>query len=342
MTENNTEQRVDDAWTQNAEQAPKPAQAQSQPTPDKDPNWERDLVNRLAFAAVNEQRRARRWGIFFKSLIFIYLFSLLLMTVDLGANLQPGKHTAVIEINGEIADDMPASADNVVGSLRDAFEDKNTAGIVLRINSPGGSPVQADYIYNEIKRLQKLHPETKVYAVITDICASGGYYIAAAADEIYANPSSLVGSIGVVMNGFGFVNAMNKLGVERRLSTAGSHKGFLDPFSPVNPAETKHLEGMLGNIHKQFITAVREGRGKRLKDNPDLFTGLIWTGVQAKELGLVDQMGSASFVAREVIGEENMVDFTAHESFVDRFAERIGMTMANVMSTTFSFGGRLQ
>lgn len=326
-------------WTQGEEVKPATMSTDGQKRPE---NWERDLVNRLAFSTLNEQRRARRWGIFFKSLIFIYLFVLLFYSADFGAELHKGRHTAVIEINGLIADDMPASADNVITGMRDAFEDKNTAGIVLRINSPGGSPVQSDYIYSEITRLRKLNPDIPVYAVITDICASGGYYIASAAKEIYANPSSIVGSIGVVMNGFGFVDTMEKFGVERRLVTAGQHKGFLDPFSPVKSDEVQHLGGMLDSIHAQFINAVKQGRGKRLKEHPDMFSGLMWTGEQGMKLGLVDGMGSTSSVARDVIGAEDLVDFTPHEDFVDRFAERIGLAMANVMTTAFSTGGSLK
>ena len=242
--------------------------------------WERDLLDRLAFAAVTEQRRARRWGIFFKLLLFVYLFSLLLVYWPSGLETSVvGKpHTALIKLEGIIAEDAPASADNIISGLRDAFEDKNTRGVILRINSPGGSPVQAGYIHDEIKRLRKKYPKVPLYAVITDLCASGGYYVAAAADRIYADKASVVGSIGVRMGGFGFVDAMRKLGVERRLLTAGKHKGFLDPFLPTKEDEVAHVRVLLEDIHQQFIDVVKEGRGKRLTDDDTIFSGLIWTG----------------------------------------------------------------
>ncbi|MGD8408384.1 MAG: S49 family peptidase, partial [Thiohalophilus sp.] len=278
------------------------------------PQWEQDLINRLAFAALNEQRKSRRWKIFFMLLIISYLF-LVFFTVanrepSVTANLISRKHTALIEINGVIAADKEASADNIVTGLRNAFENDNAAGIILRINSPGGSPVQAGYIYDEINRLRELHPDTKVYAVISDIGASGGYYIAAAADEIYADKASIVGSIGVVMHNFGFTEAMDKLGIERRLYTAGENKGFLDPFSPAKKEDVQHIKRMLGNIHQQFIDAVKKGRGDKLGDDPKLFSGLIWTGEEGVELGLIDGLGNSSYVAREVIHAENIVNYT--------------------------------
>lgn len=301
-------------------------------------DWERDLINRLAFAALNEQRRARRWGIFFKAILFIYLGTLLyFLSGEIGeTGLGGGDHTALIEINGVIAADAQASADNIVTGLRAAFKDKHTKAVILRINSPGGSPVQAGYVYDEIKRLRKKHKDTKLYAVITDICASGGYYIAAAADEIYADKASLVGSIGVLMNGFGFVDSMKKLGIERRLLTAGEHKGILDPFSPLNKVEQKHVQGILDGIHKQFINAVKEGRGDRLKDSPKLFSGLFWNGDEGVSLGLVDALGSSSYVAREIVGVEKIVNFTTRPNYLDRFAERIGATMANILINSFT------
>jgi len=219
----------------------------------------------------------------------------------------------------------------LVSGLRRAFKDKNTAGVILRINSPGGSPVQSGYVYDEIKRLRKKYPDIKLYAVVTDICASGGYYIASAADEIYADKASIVGSIGVLMDGFGFVDTMKKVGVERRLLTAGKHKGILDPFSPLKPSEVKHVQRLLDSIHQQFIDAVKAGRGDRLADDPQLFSGLFWNGEEGLKLGLVDGLGSSSYVAREIIGEEKVVDYTARPNYFDRFAERIGATMANVL-----------
>lgn len=297
--------------------------------------WEKDTLNRLAFAAINEQRRARRWSIFFKSLFFIYLFVIFFyIPSDWNkAGIKHGEHTALIDLEGVIAANTQANADNLVGALRAAYKDKKTAAVILRINSPGGSPVQAGYVYDEIKRLRKKHPKIKLYAVVSDICASGGYYIAAAADEIYADKASIVGSIGVLMDGFGFVDTLKKVGVERRLMTAGKHKGVLDPFSPLKKSEVNHVQNLLNTVHRQFINSVKEGRGDRLADNPDLFTGLFWNGEEGVKLGLVDGLGSASYVAREIIGVENIVDFTPRPNYLDRFADRIGVTMANVLAS---------
>ncbi|NNG13256.1 MAG: S49 family peptidase [Halobacteria archaeon] len=294
-------------------------------------DWHRNLVNRLAFASINEQRRTRRWNVFFKGLLALYLLAILLLywpgdwpKVD----KLDGKHTALVELKGVISDEAEASADTVIAGLKDAFEDKNTAGIILRINSPGGSPVQSGYIHNEIKRLRKKHPDTPIYAVVTDMCASGGYYVASATDEIYVDEASIVGSIGVLMNSFGFVGSMDKLGVERRLYTAGESKGFLDPFSPSKDSDVEHVRELLDGIHQQFIGAVKEGRGDRLQDHPDLFSGLIWTGEESLEMGLVDGIGSSGYVAREVIGEEDVVDFTQEPDLLERLTERLGVAMA--------------
>lgn len=301
-----------------------------------------DIVNRLAFAALNEQRRTRRWNIFFKGLLFAYLFLIMLMIylpADKSAGkLTVGKHTALVEINGMISDYSQANADTIITGLRDAFEDKNTAGIILRINSPGGSPVQAGYVNDEINRLREKYPDTKIYAVVTDMCASGGYYIAAAADEIYADKASVVGSIGVLMNSFGFVDAMKKLGVERRLYTAGENKGILDPFSETKPEDIAHIKSMLNNIHEQFIDVVKKGRGDRLVNNKKIFSGLFWTGEQALELGLIDGLGSSSYVARELIQAEKIVDFTPRPDYLQRFADRFGVAMANVLVGSFGAG----
>ena len=315
------------------------------PNPQDNDKWQQEVLTKLVFASVNEQRRARRWSIFFKAVFTGYLFLVLFVMLSGGEGerrtYKPGKHTSLIEIKGVIAAGADASADNVINGLRDAFDDKDTAGIILRINSPGGSPVQAGYINDEIKRLRDKHPKIKVYAVITDICASGGYYIASAADEIYADKASLVGSIGVIMNGFGFVDTMKKLGVERRLYTAGKHKGFLDPFSPQNEEEVAHVKDMLENIHQQFIDVVKAGRGKRLKDNKDLFTGLIWTGEESLKLGLVDGLGSSSTVARDVIKAKNIVDYTRRPNYWERFADRIGASAALKLSTLLHLDGML-
>ncbi len=299
-------------------------------------NWERDLLTKLATAALKEQRRSRMWGIFFKLLFFAYLTILVLLTVDWkGAAEMAGKrHTAMVEINGIIAPGADASAEKINASLQAAFEDKGTQGVILRINSPGGSPVQAQTIYDEMHRLRKKYPEIPLYVVVEDICASGGYFIAAAADRIYVGKASLVGSIGVLMNGFGFTGLMDKLGIERRLITAGQHKGFLDPFSPEKPEETAFARQLAEEIHQQFIAAVREGRGKRLKETPDMFSGLIWTGQKSIELGLADGLGSLDSVARDVIKAEDIVDYTEKENIAEKFAKRFGAAAAAGFSET--------
>lgn len=302
------------------------------------------LLEKALLSSVQEQRRSRRWGIFFKLLTFIYLFgalALFLPVLDLKKGAATGAHTAVIEIRGVIADQEAASADKVVGSLRAAFEDANTRGVILRINSPGGSPVQSGYIYDEIRRLRGEYPQIKVYAVITDLGASGAYYIASAADEIYADKASLVGSIGVTAASFGFVETMEKLGVERRVYTSGEHKAFLDPFQPQKEEETRFWKGVLDTTHRQFIESVKQGRGDRLKaeEHPELFSGLVWSGEQALQLGLVDALGSASYVAREVIGEKEMVDFTVRDTPFDRFAKRLGTSVADRIALWMGFQG---
>ena len=296
----------------------------------KKSNFERDIVEKLAFAAIVEQRRARRWKIFFIFLFFAYLFSAPLLIsgkFEFPDMDKDDKHTALVDLDGVISSDSEASADKIVTALRDAFEDEDTAGVILRINSPGGSPVQSSYIYREMKRLLKKYPEIPLYAVITDLCASGGYYVAVGADKIYANESSIVGSIGVIMSSFGFEGTMKKLGVERRALTAGEHKALFDPFSPVNEEEQAHLQVMLDEIHQEFINTVKEGRGDKLIDDEQLFTGLVWTGEKAMKIGLVDELGSAGYVAREVIKAEDIVDFTGKKDFFDRFAERLGASM---------------
>lgn len=305
------------------------------------PKWERQLIEGLAFSALREQRRARIWGIFFKSLTFIYLFILLLAFSDLFEGKGVGisdKHTALIDVNGMIMPDGINNADNINASLRSAFKDSGTQGVILRINSPGGSPVQAGYINDEIRRLRANYPEIPLYAVIGDICASGGYYIASAADKIFVDKASLVGSIGVLMDSFGFTGTMEKLGVERRLFTAGEHKGFLDPFSPLDAKQREHLTGLLNEIHEQFIRIVQQGRGDRLKDTPEIFSGVVWTGKQSIELGLADEMGSAEYVAREVIKAESIVNFSVRENLFDRFTKRVGqVSMSLLFDNDLSF-----
>jgi len=298
--------------------------------PNGSPEWQQDLINRLAFASLKEQRTARRWGIFFKLLMFVYL-GLLLYLYSPELQLEPGaesKHTAMVELKGIIAPGKEASADNIIEGLRDAFEAENSAGVILRINSPGGSPVQSGYINDEIKRLRKKYPDKHLYAVLSDICASGAYYVASAADEIYADKASIVGSIGVRMDSFGFVDAINKLGIERRLITAGEHKGFLDPFQPVKPQDVEQVKGMLDDIHQQFIDVVKAGRGDKLKtDTPDLFSGYVWTGEQSIDIGLVDKLGSSDYVAREIIGAETVVDYTPEEDWYERVSKKLGASI---------------
>ena len=307
-------------------------------------NWERGVLEKLAMSAIQEQRRARHWGIFFKVLTFGYLFFLLFLFMgwvgDHGdGGLSGSKHTALIDLNGVIAADSNANADNLMSSLQDAFGDKNTAGVILRINSPGGSPVQAGLVNDEIRRLRTLHPEIPLHVVVEDMCASGGYYIAAAADKIFVNKASIVGSIGVLMDGFGFTGTMQKLGVERRLMTAGENKGFMDPFSARNPKHEAFTKSLLDDIHQQFIGVVKQGRGKRLKETPEMFSGLFWTGDKAIEMGLADAFGSVDSVARDVIKVENIVDFTARENIADRLAKKLG---AGVASAFTGFGAQVE
>ena len=292
--------------------------------------WERAVLEKVALAAVTEQRRARRWGIFFKFLVFAYLFIVLFIAMGWAGKKDGShdKHTALVEINGVIAPGTSASADAVMQGLADAFKDKRTQGIILRINSPGGSPVQSGYINDEIKRLRAKHPEIPLYAVVEDVCASGGYYVAVAADRIYVNKASMIGSIGVLMNGFGFTGTMEKLGIERRLLAAGENKGFLDPFSPMSDTQKEFAQKMLGEIHEQFIDVVRKGRGKRLKETPEMFSGLVWVGQKSIELGLADAIGSMEQVARDVIKAESIVDFTPRENVAERFAKRFGAAAA--------------
>ena len=304
--------------------------------------WERKVLEKVALAAIAEQRTARRWSMAFKMLVMVYLFVVLFLGMGWlkrGGEKSTGKHTAMVELRGVIAADTQASADNVTSGLQAAFKDSNTQGVVLRINSPGGSPVQAGYINDEIKRLRALYPNIPLYAVVEDICASGGYYVAAGADKIYVDKASIVGSIGVVMDGFGFTGTMEKLGVERRALTAGENKRFLDPFSPVRPEHKAFAEKMLADIHEQFIAVVREGRGKRLKENPDTFSGYVWVGTKSIELGLADALGSVDSVARDIIKAEDIVDFTPRENIAERVARRFGAAMAEAMLKVTATGG---
>ena len=317
---------MSDAWQQDAAET---GQTNTQETGQPNAQFEQTLVSQIAREFLTEQRRARRWGIAFKLLFaLLLLFFLIVYLADKGdispAGLADGKHTALINVQGIIASDEEAGADYVTAGLRAAYEDSGTAGIIIRINSPGGSPVQAGYINDEINRLKNKNPDIPVYAVISDLCASGGYYIAVAADRIYADKASLVGSIGVVLGGFGFVDTINKLGMERRVHHAGKNKAFLDPFAPLKEDEVKHLDDLLDGIYQQFIQIVKKGRGDRLVDDDRIFSGLIWTGEQSVELGLVDELGSAGYVAREVIGAEEIVDFTFQDTLLEQFSKEIG------------------
>lgn len=289
--------------------------------------WERKLIERLALESVTEQRRRRRWSIFFRMIGFAYLGVLTFALIDwssLFSQAEHRKHTALVELSGVIAPNGEASAERIVSSLQSAFDDKNTQGVILKINSPGGSPVQSGIINDEIGRLRALYPDTPLYAVVEDICASGGYYVAVAADRIYVDKASIVGSIGVLMDGFGFTGLMDKVGVERRLLTAGENKGFLDPFSPQDERHKDHARQLLGDVHQQFIEVVRKGRGERLKESPDMFSGLMWSGSRSIELGLADDLGSVEFVARDVVKAADIVDFTQRQNIAERFAKQLG------------------
>jgi protease-4 len=305
------------------------------PTP---PQWERAVLERVALKALEEQRRARQWSALFKLLFFILAFTIVAgwlgwigrgekeATVATG-----GRHTAVVDLEGVIAPEGKASAENVIRGLDRAFKDPGTKGVVLRINSPGGSPVQAGYIYDEIRRLRAKYPKIPLYAVVEDLCASGGYYVAAAADRIYVDKASLVGSIGVIISSFGFTGAMEKLGIERRAYTAGENKDFLDPFAPENPEQRAHAQKMLEEIHQQFIKAVRDGRAGKLRETPDMFSGLIWTGERSIQLGLADAIGNTQYVAREVIKAEKIVDYTPEETVFDVLSKRFGTSFGTAL-----------
>jgi protease-4 len=297
-----------------------------------DEDWEKALVSRVVIDHLAEQKRSRRWGVLFKLLTFAYLIALLVLfwPSDISEGLKSAeKHTALVEVKGIIAPETNASADRLVTALRKAYEDENTKGIILRINSPGGSPVQAGYVNDEVRRLRKKHPDIPVYAVVADVCASGGYYIASAADQIYVDKASLVGSIGVRIDAFGFEEAIAELGIERRLLTAGENKGLLDPFSPLREDQRLFLQGILDQLHQQFIRVVKEGRGDRLKGGDEIFSGLFWSGERSIELGLADALGSSSYVAREVIEAEEIVEFSAKKDLLERFADRLGASIAD-------------
>ena len=314
--------------------------------PSPDAGWEKSVLEKMALSLVTERRRARRWSVFFRLLVVAYIG--FMTAIWLGYLSPPGlsgaaglarqtgdgevgRHTALVRIDGVIKADGDNSAERINAALRQAFEDKGTAGVVLLVNSPGGSPVQSAQIFNEIRRLRAAHENTELHVVVEEVCASGGYYVAAAADRIHVNPASLVGSIGVLIDGFGFVGTMHMLGVERRLFSAGTNKGFMDSFSPVSQRDRDHLQGLLDQIHSQFIDAVRLGRGDRLGDDPELFSGLVWTGARAIELGLADGVGSVRQVAREVIGAERVVDFSRQDTLLERAARRLGISLGSAL-----------
>lgn len=293
------------------------------------PEWK--ILEKVALASMVEQRKTRRWGVFFKSLTFLYLFFLLVMLIPAGGGSFSGggkEHVGLVSLDGIIAAETASNANAIVTGLRDAFEAENSIGVILAINSPGGSPVQSGLINDEIYRLRGLHPEKKIYAVIADLGASGGYYIASAAEEIYADKASLVGSIGVISAGFGFSDLMEKVGIDRRVYTAGTNKSFLDAFSPAKERDREFWQEVLTVTHKQFIDVVKKGRGTRLLDDPEIFSGLIWTGEQAVAKGLVDGLGSVGKVARDVIGNETIRDYTVQANPIEAFAKRIGASFS--------------
>ena len=294
------------------------------------PQWERTVLERVALKAVEEQRRTRQWNALFRLLWFAFAFLVLAAMLgwvgpsDKDSRTTIGKHTAVVDVEGVISEDQKASAGKLIKGLNRAFRDANTAGVVLRINSPGGSPVQSGQVNDEIRRLRAKYPAIPLHAVVDDLCASGGYYIAVAADRIYVDKASLVGSIGVIMGGFGFVGTIDKLGMERRAYASGENKDFLDPFLPENPQHKEHAQRMIGEIHQQFVKVVRQGRGSRLKETPDMFSGLIWTGEKSIELGLADAIGSTEYVAREVFKADKLVNFSVEENYFESLSKRLG------------------
>jgi protease-4 len=299
-------------------------------SPDRQSAENTRILTILAQDYLKEKKYRRRWGMFIKLLVIAYIAVTTFAYFKTTSTVVSDEHTAIVELNGVIGPDA-LTADKVNRSLRNAFESEASVGVVLRINSPGGTPVQAAQINEEIWRLKEQYPDKPFYAAVTDICASGGYYIAVAADEIFAHPSSIVGSIGVLMNGFGFTESMKKLGIERRLITSGENKAILDPFSPVVLSDQRHAQSMLDDVHQQFIAAVRKGRGDRLGNDPDIFSGLFWSGEKAKQLGLVDQFGTAELIARDILGAEKLVDYTIKPSLLDLFAGEIGASISNTL-----------
>ena len=297
----------------------------------KDKNWEKQTIEKIAMESLLQQKSSRRWGILFKVVSLIYLGWVLFFVLSSSnsSTIATGNFTALINLNGEIGTDLEISATNMKSSLKEVYENPGTKALILAINSPGGSPVQSGIINDEISRYKLLHPEIPVYAVVEDICASGGYYIAVAADKIFVDKASIVGSIGVLMNGFGFDKAIKNLGIERRLITSGENKAILDPFLPVNPEQREYMQNLLKEVHNQFITVVKEGRGNKLAPNQDIFSGLFWSGESAIKLGLADGYGDIDLVAREVVGHEKIINFTTQSNFADRFAKKLGASIGS-------------
>jgi protease IV len=303
----------------------------------KENQWERNVIEKIASDSLSEQRKTRRWGIFFKLLTLFYLSIILIFVITSGRSQVPssGEFSALIKINGVIGTGLDVSAEDVISSLKDAYSYSGTKAIILEINSPGGSPVQSGMINDEIRRGQQMYPDIPVYAVVQDICASGGYYIAVAADKIFVDKASIVGSIGVRIDGFGFEEIIKKIGVERRLITSGENKGILDPFLPVPPKQSVFIKQLLDEVHKQFIDVVKQGRGDKLSMNPDIFSGLFWNGDRAITLGLVDDFGTVDSVARDIVKNEEIVDFTIYDSFGDTLAEKIGVGIGGSIGNSF-------
>ena len=307
-------------------------------------SWERQALEHLLLENLKEQRRSRRWRAVFRVLSLVIVIGIASQVFDWnwGGKSALGKHTALVDLQGEIAPDTQANADNVMSALRAAFESRESVGVILRINSPGGSPVQAGIIHDEIKRLRAQHPNKPLHVVVEEICASGGYYVAVAGDQIYVDKASLVGSIGVIMSGFGATGLMDKLGVERRLITAGKNKALLDPFTKQDPNQKSFVQNMPNEVHQQFITVVKEGRGERLKETPDMFSGLVWNGAKSVELGLTDGLGTVDSVARDVFKTPDVVDYTTKENIAERFAKRFGAAMGGAAAKVLMYGQQLR
>ena len=300
-------------------------------------NWEKQAIEKIALASLGEQRSSRRWGVFFKIIGLIYLGWVLFFVLSSAnkSTLASGDFTALIRLNGEIGVDSEISAIDIKSSLKEVYESPGTKALILAINSPGGSPVQSGIINDEILRYKALNPQIPVYAVIEDVCASGGYYVAVAADKIFVDKASIVGSIGVLMHGFGFDRAINNLGIERRLITSGKNKAILDPFLPIDPKQKDFMQKLLKEVHEQFIEVVKKGRGSKLVNNPDIFSGLFWSGESAIKLGLADSFGDVDLVAREIVKHEKIVDFTIESSFSDRFAKKLGAGIGSSLGKDF-------